>query len=174
MRDVIIKVYKFSELSEKAKERAKQDYEIDCGYNWGDEAMDSIKALVKHFDGSITDWQVYWDRSSHSYMRFDMPEMTKTEIRRRLKELGSYNKRTGRGNGDCKLTGFCMDEACIDGFRLAFRKGETDLEELMEAAFDTWLKECQDDYESQFSDEVFGDACDANGWEFYENGSMVR
>ena len=43
----------------------------------------------------------------------------------------------------------------------------------MQAAFKTWLKSCQSDYEDFYSDgETFRDFCDANEMEFYETGRL--
>ncbi len=174
MRTEQITIYKFSELSDKAKQKAKDDYASHFGYNWGDEAFDSIKKLAEHFGGKVTNYDVDFFNCSHSSMSFDMPDdMTKAEIRRRLKELGTYNRRTLKGHGDCKLTGYCADENAIDGFRIAFVRGkETDLNKLMEAAFRSWLKAAQDDCEDFYSDETFGEHCEANEYEFKEDGSF--
>ena len=84
-----------------------------------------------------------------------------------------HNKQTLHGNGDCKLTGYCADEDAIDGFRITFRTGETDLETLMNAAFETWLKAAQSDARYQFSTEGYAEHCEANRYEFYENGRLL-
>ena len=76
-------------------------------------------------------------------------------------------------HGDCKLTGYCADEDAIDGFRITFRTGETDLETLMNAAFETWLKAAQSDARYQFSTEGYAEHCEANRYEFYENGRLL-
>jgi hypothetical protein len=173
MRTETITIYRFAELSEKARQRAKDEYAELFGYERADEALDSMRALARHFDGRVTDWEIDFFRGSHSSMKFSMPDdepMTKAEIRRRLKELGSYNRKTGRGDGECKLTGVCWDEDAIDGFRLAFRQGETDLDKLMQAAFESWLKACHADCEDFYSDETFGEFCEGNEYEFYEDG----
>ena len=71
-----------------------------------------------------------------------MPLHDAGEIRVMLKKLGTYNRRTLKGNGNCVLTGVCYDEDCIDGFRFAFiRKWvERDINALLQAAFDSFLK----------------------------------
>jgi hypothetical protein len=172
-RDKIIKVYDFSELSDAAKERAKQDHAEACGYPFSTEAMDSIKALAAYFGGSVRDYSVDWFNSSHSSMTFDMPEMEEGEIADLLSRLGTYDEETGKGNGDCKLTGYTADEDAIDGFRLAWRNGERDLSTLMEEAFDSWLKAAQDDCEHIYKDEAFAETCEANSYEFYANGQLA-
>lgn len=170
-----IKVYKFSELSPEAKDRARQWHE-SCGDWFRDsELMDSIKALAAHFDGKLSDWSVDWANSySQSSMKFDMPEeMSVAEIRRRLKQLGRYNRRTLRGDGDCKLTGVCYDEDAIDGFRIAFVRGKIrNLNELMQAAFDTWIKAAWANYEYDYGDEGLSETSDANEWRYLESGKF--
>ncbi len=175
IKTVKFKVYKYSELSEEAKDKVRQDHAEAFGYERSEEAMASIKALAEHFDGHITDWNVYYDRSSCSSMVFDMPEdMTKLEIANRLKTLGRFNRNTLKGHGDCKLTGYCLDEGAIDGFRWAWYRGkEKDLNDLMQAAFKSWLKECQDDDEYLSSDESMSETADANEYEYKENGTLV-
>lgn len=166
-------VFSYSELSDEAKERARYDHCVACGYSWADEAISSLKKLAEYFGGRMSDWQISWDEPSRSFVEFDMPEMSKAEIRRLLKELGTYNRHTLKGHGDCKLTGYCMDESAIDGFRWAFyRNKETDLGELMQAAFHTWMKACNEDYEYQYSDEAFAETCEANEYKFTEDGEL--
>jgi hypothetical protein len=175
MRSVEKTVYRFDELDEDAKRKCKEDHASVWGYSWGDDAFESLKALAAHFGGKLTNWEIDYFSCSHSSCEFRMPEMTKKEIAAKLKELGSYNRRTLRGNGDCKLTGVCFGEDAIDGFRIAFRReGITDLGELMDCAFDSWLKSVQADCEYQYSDEAFSETCEANSWEFNEDGSFYR
>ena len=172
MRTKQIRVYRFAELSDEAKERAKQEYASACGYSWSTEALDSLKALARHFGGELSDWSIDWFGGPSS-ASFDMPEMDRDEIAAELAKLGEYNPETLKGIGDCKLTGYCADESAIDGFRVAFVAGESDLVALMDAAFDAWIKDAQSDCKWQFSDEAFGEHCDANGYEFDERGELI-
>jgi hypothetical protein len=175
MRKIEVAVFQFSELSDTAKERAKSDHMTHCGYSWGDEAMDSIKALAKHFGGKMAKWSIDWGNSTYSSATFEMPDdWTEDEIKPLLDELGSFDPETLKGLGDCKLTGYCMDESAIDGFRIAYLKdGERNLEKLMDAAFDSWLEDAHADFEYQYSDEAFAENCEANGYEFYEDGELA-
>lgn len=174
MRTIKVKIYGFDELSDKAKEVAKQQYAELDGYVHSDEAMKSIKALAEHFGGKVKSYEIDWFGGTYSSMDFDMPEGSTWEIEPLLKKLGSYSKETLKGDGDCVLTGYCMDEAAIDGFRIAWHAGERDLNRLMQAAFRTWLTECQADCEAFYENEYFAEHCEANGYEFYSNGKMYR
>lgn len=176
MRTVEVKIYKYEELSDEAKEKARQDYAVIFGYSSADEALESMKSLAEHFGGKITDYGVDFFGSSYSSMGFEMPDMDENEIAERLAGLGEYNPETLKGLGECKLTGWCYDEDAIDGFRMAWHKGKRDLNALMQAAFKTLLKSCQSECSSFYNDEgnVFAEHCEANNYEFYEDGSFYK
>ena len=174
MRDTIVKVYQFSELTEKAKQFAKDRSAEIFGYNWSDDAIESLTKLAEHFSGKLKDYSVDFFASSYSSAKFDMPEFKdESSLKTLVDELGSYNAETLRGDGDCVLTGFCGDEDAIDGLRKAWHAGERDLNTLMQAAFKTWLEAAQADCRGQYEDEQFSEHCEANSYEFYEDGSMV-
>lgn len=164
-------VFKFSELSDKAKDRALSDYLSAFGYDNEKDAMDSLKAGIEAFGCSLKDWEISWDQTSHSSIKLNCPEMERVEIAKILDSLGSYNLDTLKGNGDCKLTGYCMDESFLDGVRIAFHHGERDLEKLMQEGFSSWLKDCQSDF--QYQCENFNETCEANEWVFLENGKLI-
>lgn len=168
-------VYKYDELSDDAKEHARQKLNENEPYHWGDEAIASMEALARHFSGRLKDYELNWlEPGRCKGFIFDMPEdMPVKEIKARLAQLGKYNKKTGKGYGECKLTGVCFDENCIDGFREALREGIKDLTELMNRAGEELQSACMKDYEYQLSEEAFRETCEANGYEFYENGDMA-
>lgn len=170
MKTVEVKVYEFKELNEKAKEKAKQDHAALFGYAWQDEALASLKAMAEAFGAKLRDYEVDFFNSSHSGAKFDSPNFSRREIKKILDGLGSYDPKTLQGHGDCKLTGFCMDEDALDGFRRAFEGGESDLDTLLQAGFDSWLKSAQADCEGQYGDEQFAEHCEANEYWFTENG----
>jgi hypothetical protein len=171
MKTIEIKVYQFNELSPDAKEKARQWWrDSETEYVWASDALKSLSALAEHFNGRLSDYNIAWDNSSYSDATFAMPEMSAVEIKTRMAKLGDYNKRTGRGHGDCKLTGYCADEDAIDGFRKAFKEGERDLEKLMQSAFKTWLKAAQADVEFQNADEQVDATIEANEYTFTAEG----
>ncbi len=173
VRVITTPVYAFNDLDDKAKETARNWFREGQAehYAWSDEALKSLAALAEHFGGKLTKYSIdFTGAYSPSFATFDMPELEPKEIKRLMSELGSYNKKTLRGLGDCKLTGYCADENAIDGFRIAFKQGERDLETLMQSAFDSWLKDCQSDCEYQNSDEQIDETIRANEYTFTEHG----
>lgn len=174
MKTIETKVYEYDELSDAAKERAREWYRNGTasneGYSWADDAIASLKALAEHFGGKLSEYSIDFFNCSHSDASFDMPELDHYDIATRLTALGSFNPETLCGHGDCKLTGYCADEDAIDGFRKAWHAGERDLGKLMKAAFDTWLKAAQADCEYQFGDEQIAETIRANEYTFTEDG----
>lgn len=169
MKTATITLYSFSELSPKAKARAKYDHAEAFGFSLADDYLESLKVLAGHFNGKLADYSV---SPSYSFATFDMPEdMSEDGIAAKMAELGTFNAETFKGNGDCVLTGFCADESAIDGFRAAWSKGERDLSRLMGAAFRSWLKDALADYAGQMEDDAFAETCEANGWLFLESGA---
>lgn len=168
-------VYSFSELSADAKQRAKDEHAEANGFVWAKDYLRSLKALAEHFGGKLTNWQIDWFGCSYSTADFKMPDDTETDaasIASKLAELGAFDPATLRGRGDCKLTGFCADEAAIDGFRIAWHAGERELNELMRAAFHEWLENAHTDCAGQYEDEVFAEVCEVNGYQFTEDGTL--
>jgi hypothetical protein len=173
-RTITFNVYQFSELPEKAKEAAKQRYAELFGYAWADEALASLKALASHFGAELKNYSIDFFNSSYSDASFNVPDDVEPEdIAAQLARLGTYDPQTLRGHGDCVLTGFCMDESAIDGFRRAWHNKETDLGKLLQSAFRSWLQDAQADCEGQYTDEQFAEHCEANGYEFDERGKAV-
>ena len=169
-------IYKFSELTDDAKENAKQSYAKNDDFPQGREALESLEKLAEHFGARLADYEIDYTNPSYSHAKFDTDHAPHDagEIRAMLKKLGAYNRRTLKGLGDCVLTGVCYDEDGTDGFRFVFiRKGERDIDALLQAAFDSFLKSIQAEYAYQYTDEAFTENCEANGYEFDESGRMI-
>lgn len=160
-KQVTITVYRFSELSREAKDKVKEESGKLWGYSWGLEALSTMRELAHHFDAKIFNFSVDWFGISPSYMRFDTPNLQKEEIKSKLSELEEES-----------LTGVFTDGEAIDGFRKAFNSGESDLANLMQAAFKSLLKACQDDCEYQHSDDGFSETSDASDYWYFSNGNL--
>lgn len=173
MRTIKVKVYKFDELSDDAKQRAMDKYCYTDTYAWGDDAMNSLKKFLEHFDCDLKDWQIDFMEPHRNDIRIVYPELEEDEIHERIEALGKYNPETLKGTGECKLTGYCEDESLADGIRIAWHRGERDLQELIECGIAEWEKSVKSDCEYQFSQEAYAEFCDINGYEFTEDGSMV-
>ncbi len=125
-----------------------------------DDAFKSLGKLAEHFGGSLRDYKVDWFNTSYSSADFDMPEdLEPGEIKARLDALGTSSS---------------VQYPLQVGFRIAYiRDGECDLDKLMQAAFQTWLKAGQADCKYLYSDETFAEHSDANEYEYYESGELA-
>ena len=175
MREVTktFKILKYDELSDEAKQAIRDRWQAADGYTFATEAMESLNTLAMYFGGKVKDYQIdFFDAYCPSWCIFEMPERDAEDIAELLEELGTYNPETLHGLGDCVLTGVCCDEWLIDGFREAWHTGQRNLNHLMSKAFDNWLKMCQEDCEYSYSDECMSETCEANYYEFYEDGTI--
>lgn len=191
-------VYRFSELSDEAKDNVRDRLQSH-GWDRDDEFGSTLRALVKHFGGRLADYDIDWTGGTYSTVEFDMPEdegfipeywtaedddgnldeerlleMKREEIKRLLDQLGEYNPETLRLAGECKLTGVYCDDDAIDAVRKAFVEGESDLDELMQAGFDALLTTAKKQFEFDYSDEGLTEDCEANDWWFDEDGNFAK
>jgi len=176
MKTKTINIYQFNELSEQAKEKAKDDYRNIFNYLGGEESFASLESLVKYFNGEITNFEIDWTNSNLSHINFNMPEMDNETINDKLSQLGEYDKETLKGYGDCKLTGYWIDEELIDACRIEFFKCKRTyctLELLMNAAFQALLHAVEKDYKYFYSNEQFSEHCESNDYWFTEDGTLT-
>ena len=177
MKQVTINTYKFAELSDKAKETAMEHYRNNTfEYFWGDDAIKSLEKFAEHFNCELSDYSIEWFEGHRNNVRFSVPEymenLKANELKQYIKSMGSYNAKTKKGLGDCKFTGYCMDESACDGARIAFFKGERDINEILQAGYESWYEDCNKDAEYQISDEAITEHFEENEYNFTEDGTI--
>tara|TARA_B110001469_G_scaffold115345_1_gene119850 strand:+ start:418 stop:1017 length:600 start_codon:yes stop_codon:yes gene_type:complete len=75
-----IQIYKYSELSDEAKENAYDKFcENDHHHHWFDDQFESLKSFLKWSGISITRYEI--GAYCHSYINTDIPEDDQQEIR---------------------------------------------------------------------------------------------
>lgn len=188
MREKIIKLYRFNELSDTAKEKAREWYRSGFEYFWGDDAVNSLKGFCEHFGIHLRDYAV--DAfGPDNYVKADMPEYAEDIAGLRLwkylqnQDLLTYwnkyhKKKEPLLNGDCPFTGYCMDESLLDPIREFMKSppagSDPDKvktwEELIEDCFDSWLRAVKVDIEYSYSDEAVDENITINEYEFLEDG----
>lgn len=177
MREITVKVYDFNELSAEAKEKAVENYRQGITeFWWADEALASLKAFAEHFGSKLQNWEIDFWNNSRSWVRFaEVDEISDEELKELIESMGSYNKDTMTGNGDCKLTGVCYDEDICDGARIAYYKdGVRAIETLLDAGFDSWLKAVHAETEYERSEEAIVERLTEDDYEFTEDGTVCR
>ena len=174
MRTITINLYDFNELSEVAKQKALEKFNYSTEFFWGDDAIKSLEKFAEHFGSKLKDWNIDWNYVSGSHVKFDTEniEYTVKELKALIVSMGKFDKKTLIGEGECKFTGVCFDEDAADGARKAFFDGERNLNKILQAGFNTWIKSCVSDFENQQSMEYFEEHCEANEYTFEEDGTM--
>ena len=113
-------------------------------YVWMNEAIESLKAFADEIGVTITNYSIDAGCSAHSYIRWQGTPHSKFIPQ--------------------SLTGYCMDYSLTKTWNKT-----RDVDE----CFEELLSDIQKDYEYQFEDEYVIEMCEANGYEFDEQGNLI-
>lgn len=157
MRTETIEVYKFDELSNKAKEKARDWYRSTSDFHWSDENKESIDAFCNHFGIRLTTWSV----SPYSSPDYSADYFNSHFRGLKLKDF----KR------DHMPTGYCLDCDLWITFYDQFKAtgcAKKAFDSALWAGFIGWRNEM----ESQLSDEYIDEHMIINEYEFTEDGKL--
>ena len=157
MRTETVTIYSFDELSDDAKDNARNNHRLDCDFFWSDENLDSIKTFCEHFGVKLVSWSV-GPYSSPDYQA----EFCNQNFRGlKLKDF----------QRDHTPTGYCLDcdlwMTFYDGFK-ATGCAKKAFDKALWAGFIGW----RNDMEFQLSDEYIDEHMMMNGYEFTEHGEI--
>jgi len=174
MKTIKINLFKFNELNEEAKQVAIENYKNTVTeYCFADEAIKSLEKFAEHFNSKLKNWSIDFFNYSPSFATFsEVEEIEENELKELIMQMGEFNPETLRGLGDCKFTGVCFDEEAADGARKAFFNGERNVNEILQAGFDSWINSVNKDAEYQISDEAVSETLKANEYDFTEDGEI--
>lgn len=188
MRQEIIDIYEFHELSEDAKKVALEDWRntnYEYGYAWDSENQDTLKAFADLFDliqtragyflkGDISIKQLtgirlmayLWNNYGHKLYKGKYYSVN---------GVGSNAYRSRRSNcqieNNCVLTGYCIDDDILQPIYEAMKKPYNgDFDDLIADCVQSWKKAVEADKEYQDSEEYLLEHAAANKFEYYENG----
>lgn len=158
MRTIEKTIYKFDELSESAKERAREWYRMGLDYPWWDEVKSSLSSFCDEFGISVLDYSM--GDSRRAFIKTDA------------------SPKNFRG---LKLSQFDREAMpLLFGFDIALRysfadewKKTSDPFYAFGIALESFLREVENDVEYQFSDEAVDESIEANGHEFDEFGGIA-
>lgn len=200
MRAVQVYVYKYEELSDRARKKALHNFQMSDYYPWADENKETLKAFENIFPIKVREWQYggYGD-----YIRFDFiadyeieelsgvrlatyiynnyfPYLFKGKYYSKGKYVDgkyTYKQRYSKVMFDnsCVLTGYIIDDDILEPVYKFLKKPckHTNFKDLMRECLEKWLSACIRDYEAYFSEENFMEMCESNGWEFFEDGKIA-
>jgi hypothetical protein len=174
---ITINTYTYEELSPKAQERARTDFAESYDYD-ADEAMATMEALCKALGVTFTHYEIDWVNGYVHEARFDDPYRSDDAVEYGdpglvaiVAALGDVDPETGRGLGDCKLTGMCFDEDALDPVRAAVKVGETDRARLCRFALEALVKTTAADFDYQTSHEGMVERTDGESL-YLESGAL--
>ena len=156
MRVLTVEAFRFQDLEDEAKERAREWYRNGLDYPWFSESIDSIRAFAKHFGVSLMDWEIGGGRN---YIKTDATNANFRGVR-----LDSINR-------DYMPTGYCLDADLWESFYDEFKK-TGDAKHAFEQALEAALCAIQRDIEYQYSNEAVDESLRFNEYEFNSNGSI--
>jgi hypothetical protein len=169
MREHIIKVYQYSELSEEAKEKALEWYRsTDPSEFARQECWDSAQKFAKCFGINLQEMNCL-----QHYVDADYPELGEVGDFD-VETVGEYLKRHAPNlDGNCPFTGVCYDETYLDKIRENLENTSQDNDELksvLESCLFDGLKAMNQEIEYRESREIMEEEIIANEYEFTENG----
>lgn len=180
MKTIEVNLYKFSELSEDAKQNAIEKIRsslLDQDYFWGNDAIKSIEKFMEHFNCSFERYSIDWFEKYRNEFHIEIPEymneISEDELKNYIETMGPYDSVTMKGFGNCMFTGYCADEDAADGARIAFLKGERNLYDILYAGYESWYEAVNSDVEYEISDKGIIETIEDNEYDFTEDGNLA-
>lgn len=157
MRTIEKTIYTFDELSESAKNRAREWMRVGLEYPWYSEAVDSLRAFCDEFGVEVLDY------SLGDYRGFVKTNVSNANFRGF--KLSKFDR-------EAMPTGYCFDSSLRYTFADEFKK-YGDALNAFKNALNVFTVEVERDVEFYFSDESIDESIEANGHEFDEFGGAV-
>ena len=190
MREITTNVYKFDELSDSAKEKARDWYRrITAGDSYPlDEMVDSLKGLFEAAGIKLQDWSL-GAYSRDNGVTFDMGDAGDLSGPRamawlennllaplrvkspRTKDQIKYKHEVGT-IPSCPLTGMCYDDDFLDKLTAYVKKGET-LKDSFHYLADDLMHMAEEEQEYRNEDAQVDESIEINGYEFDEDGGII-
>lgn len=173
MRTITKEVFTFSELSETAKETAREWYREGMEYGWATENLDSLNAWAKWMGVSITNYSLGGSDNRDNHVRWHL-ETDQFEGFRGVRLWKYLNNQFIMPDlsGNCPFTGYCFDETLLDVFRdFMKRPWDATYRDLIRASIDKLVHDYAADVDYTYENEAVDESIEANGYEFYEDGS---
>lgn len=179
MRTETVNIYRFSELSPEAQQKAIADYYRDGDYHWDSEnyaTREAFEGMIELTDNNrdlsgIRLMAYLWNNYGHNLYEGKYYSTGGKWIDGKY----NYKKRYSKCQFvcDCPLTGYGMDMDILKPFIEAMHKPyKWTFADLYQECLDAWQKAYDADITSQQTVEYFADHAEANNYEYYENGEQ--
>ena len=157
METVEINVFTFDELTEEAKEKAREWMRQDYDPAWNDEALESITAFCDHFRIALKGYSV----GAYAPLDYNAEYFNSHFRGRKLRDFDRQHMPTG----------YCLDCDLWMTFYDVFKAtgdAKRAFDDALEAGFKAWRR----DLEWQLSDECIDELLLINEYRFTANGSI--
>ena len=190
-------VFKYDELTEGGKEKARERFRNGNDYQWFTECQDSLKGFEDSLPIKIRDYE-YGERG-RAFIRFEITDDYVSELKglrlrtwlinnfwNKLEKAKFLYGNNGIGADTktrkskltkevcCPFTGYCADESLLDPIRDFIKSPDksTTFEELVKDCFHSFARSVADDIDYQNSDEVIEETIRANDYDFTSDGKI--
>jgi hypothetical protein len=159
MRVIEQTVYKFDELNDKAKEKARDWYRENMDFAWADDSLESIKAFCNHFGAKLINYSI----SVYGPSSCDVDAPASLFRGLKLKDV----------DRNAMPTGYCLDCSLWFTFYDEF-KSTGCANKAFEAALDEGVRQWQKDMQSELEDEHVDECLNCNDYEFTQGGEFFQ
>ena len=188
MRISEVKVYPYSELSDKAKEYAFYEHlNASYAHNWVEEGIDCIKSWCNWFDITISDYSfsscecfvnteadgIYEEglkvmEVTTRLLNDDNFEICDSYIQS-LREMEPTRPEEYRASWE---KGYCVDDSLLHGWNSHLKTNPNDNIGAFRAAVDCAVYDIKEDIQWQDSQEYFAEISELNDMEYEEDGTL--
>lgn len=158
MKTINVNLYQFDELTDEAKEKARDWWRDGDCFAWGRESEQSIYAFVNAFSVKLKHYEV--DAFFYEYST----DANNEHFRGR--KLTDFKR-------DYMPTGYILDAYLWEAFFDTF-KATGDAKAAFDAGLDAGFKAWRDDMAWQLSDEAVDECLIVNQYDFMEDGSRAN
>lgn len=179
-------VYSFDELSDSAKESARDNFRNDGDlWGWQSEWWNSAEAFSKIAPIRITSADIdraqvdiEWTGPDYA-LRYDhsdeIAELSGLRAWKWLQNNNWFKWAANEKQGACTLTGYCGDCSFADTFA-QYEKNPLSVPDLKQVFYESaqsWVFDARKDCEYAYSDEAIDQMIECNEYEFTESGELI-
>jgi len=182
MKIIEMNAYTASELKNecpKGFEKAFNSFqqrEYERGLDWGDEMLNSLKALIELGGYKLTRYSLGDSSCRDNHIKVDEQNCDELSDKRAMAWLENNilsKLRDKKGKLDAgKLTGYCMDYTLVESLQESIKSGST-IKDAFRDLVNPYVSQIDSEWENQTSEETFIEQSDANDWQFLSDGRMI-
>jgi hypothetical protein len=175
VRTITKTVFEFSELSESAKQTAREWYRANRDYDWASENLESLKKWADWMRVEITGHSLGGSDNRDNHVRWHLNiDSWMADLRGvRLWKFLNNQFNLPDLSGSCPFTGYRFDETLLNVFReFMARPWDASYRDLIRASIDKFVCDYSADVDYYYDDESIDESIEVNECEFYEDGSV--